>query len=157
MKKIKKLISVKARKKTKEITNDSQLNIKLGNEENFTNKMDNAIQNIRYKKDMIVLKTIENIINQLDNISNYIMTHSTSPECMVSQEFEVAELLGDENVLNTLYYSYKFDEFLRNNKLTILMNKSQTKMRFAYSCYEEKISGWYGFMGFTLMNFQFDF
>ena len=122
------------------------LNPESASRKNITETMDKAIKFLeeksKYRKNAIRSRAIRQVESRMDEITNYMIANMKTPTKIHSQEFNISDIFGVEDdgigsIIDVLKGGEDniFDKFLCDNKLTMALDSSHKKVKFAYGSY----------------------
>ena len=128
---------------------------------NITEKMDQAIRFLeeksKYRKNAIRSRAIRQVESRMDEITNYMIANMKTPTKIHSQEFNISDIFGVEDdgigsIIDVLKGGEDniFDKFLCDNKLTMALDSSHKKVKFAYSSPSSFEYEWLEWAGYDL-------
>ena len=137
------------------------LNLEPASRKNITETMDKAIRFLEekseYRKNAIRSRAIRQVESRMDEITNYMIANMKTPTKIHSQEFNISDIFGVEDdgigsIIDVLKGGEDniFDKFLCDNKLTMALDSSHKKVKFAYGSYSSFEYDWFEWAGYDL-------
>ena len=128
---------------------------------NITEKMEQAIkfleEKTEYRRNAVRARAIRQLESRMDEITNYMIANMKTPMRIHSQEFNICDIFGVEEdgvepIINILKGKDEniFGKFLCDNKLTMAIDITHKKVKFAYGRHSSFESGWFEWAGYDL-------